>query len=69
MQPCVSSQIKAHGHDGTTNTLAIEYHSGDTYHYEGVSPEQYQAFAKAESVGKHFHAHIKGKHKYQKVDR
>lgn len=68
MQPCQSSQVKAHGHCAATNTLCIEYASGGRYHYEGVTPEQYAELCKAESVGKHLHAQIKGKHKFTKAE-
>lgn len=36
MQPCSSSQVKAHGHCAATNTLCVEYASGGKYHYEGA---------------------------------
>lgn len=68
MQPCKSSQVKAHGHCAETNTLCVEYASGGRYHYAGVSAEQYADLCKAESVGKHLHANIKGKHKYEKAE-
>jgi hypothetical protein len=66
MQSCESSQVKSHGHCADTNTLCVEYASGGRYHYEGVSAEQYTALCKAESVGKHLHANIKGNHKFTK---
>ena len=67
MQACKSSQVKANGHCAATNTLCVEYASGGKYHYEGVTAEQYADLCKCESVGKHLHAHIKGKHKFSKA--
>lgn len=69
MRACKSSQVKAHGHCAETGTLCVEYASGGTYHYEGVTPEQYADLCKAESVGKHLHAHIKGNHKFNKIEK
>lgn len=67
MKKCGSSQVKAHGHCAETNTLCVEYASGGKYLYEGVTAAQYDDLCKCESVGKHLHAHIKGKHKYTKA--
>jgi hypothetical protein len=73
LNPVKSSQIASVGHDPATNTLAIQFKSktgaGSVYHYPNVSAEQYQAFTKAESLGKHFGAHIKGnpKHPHTKL--
>ena len=66
MQPCQSSQIKAHGHCAATNTLRVEFANGGTYDYHGVTPGQYDELRKADSVSKHLHAHIKPKHKFTK---
>ena len=66
MQPCKSSQVKAHGHCAATNTLCVEYASGGCYHYHDVSAAQYAELAKAESAGKYLHANVKGKHKFTK---
>lgn len=45
-----SSNIDAIGHEGTT--LAVKFKSGGTYHYYGVSKEQFDGLHKAESIGK-----------------
>lgn len=75
MQPVESSQIAAIGHHAESNTLAIEFTAkngpGSVYHYQNFTAEQFAAFAGAESVGKHFYAHIKPfaeKHPYQKIE-
>lgn len=59
--PVKSSQIASIGHDPATNTLAIEFNGGKVYHYEGVPAEAHADLMAAESVGKHFGAHIRGK--------
>ena len=69
MCPCESSQVKAHGYDAATRTLAVEYKSGGTYHYSDVPPATYDAMKAAESVGKFIGASIKGAHKFTKIEK
>lgn len=62
-----SSQIHSIGHDPETNTLAICFTKGyrenrgpgSVYHYKNVDAETFAALRDAESIGKHFGAHIK----------
>ena len=65
-----STQIAAHGYDPVSHTLAVRFHNGGVYHYAGVPQEAADRFSKAESLGKHLGAHIKGKfaHERQTVD-
>ena len=71
LQAIQSSQIAAIGHCPATETLAVQFFRkgapADVYHYANVTATEYAAFAGAESVGKHFYAHIKphaDKHPY-----
>lgn len=59
MHPVKSEAIKALGHDRASNTLRIEFHSGGTYDYPDVRHEEFQNFAGAGSLGRHFHQHIR----------
>jgi hypothetical protein len=62
LKPVKSSQIAAIGYDAENKTLAIRFNGGKKlYHYAGVSQEVFDKFSAAESVGKHFGAHIRGK--------
>jgi hypothetical protein len=62
MKPVKSSQIESIGYDPASKILAIRFNGGrKLYHYAGVSQEDYDKFQSAESVGKHFGAHIRGK--------
>lgn len=63
-----SGQIESIGHDLATNTLAVTFRHGGTYHYHGVNAGQFDELKKAESVGKHLHAHIKSAHKFTKLE-
>lgn len=74
MTPCDSSQIHSHGHCPVTNTLALQFKGkdgpGSVYHYANFSKNDYDAFIKAPSKGKHFGAHIKKetvKHPFTKI--
>lgn len=68
MNPCKSSQVKAHGHCAATNTLCVEFKSGGTYHYQNFSAQDYEALRKAESVGKYLQSNVKGKFKFAKQE-
>jgi KTSC domain len=56
-----SSAIASIGHDPVTNTLRVEFSSGHSYDYPDVSAEEHAALMKAESTGKHFHKHFRGR--------
>lgn len=46
-------------YDDETHVLTVTFNNGGTYDFAGVSPEAHEALINAESVGKHFLAHIK----------
>ncbi len=56
-----SSQLAAVGYDAPSQTLAIRFKhgAGAIYHYPGVSPELYQEFRAAESLGRFFGQRLK----------
>lgn len=67
MKPVKSSNISHIGHrDGA---LVVRFHSGDEWEYPGVPAETHAAMLASESVGKFFHAHIKGKFDGKKRDK
>ncbi|EPS1221666.1 KTSC domain-containing protein [Burkholderia cenocepacia] len=75
MREVESSQIHAIGHDAETKTLAIQFKSkagpGSTYHYRDFPADEFEKFAGAESIGRHFGQHIKPfpeRHPYEKID-
>lgn len=61
MVPVESSAIKSVGHDPSTLTVHVEFHSGGTHPFGPFSKEQFERFSAADSIGKHFHAHIRQK--------
>lgn len=65
--PVESSNIASIGHDPATNTLEVEFKGGGVYTYHDVDADKHAALMKADSVGGHLNAHIKGGgHKFTK---
>ena len=69
MTPVKSSQIESIGHYEETQVLCVRFKSGDTYEYDGVSPEVFNDFLTAESVGAYFGKNIRGQYEYTKLER
>ncbi len=66
-EPVESSNIRSIGHDPATKTLEVEFLNGTVYQYHDVDADKHAALMKADSVGGHFNAHIKGGgHKFTK---
>jgi hypothetical protein len=61
-----STCIAAMAYDGK-DEMTLTFQSGGTYKYHGVGPEEYDAFCKAESKGKHFHRFVRGRYPSVKV--
>jgi hypothetical protein len=55
-----SSNIKSLGYDPETETLEVEFKSGQVYQYEGISGDLHRNMINADSVGSFFHSNIKG---------
>lgn len=68
LKPVKSSAIAELGRDPVTGTLAIKFSSGHMYHSTTpIAPEDHSAFEAAESVGSHYHRHIRGKFDFVRV--
>ena len=63
MNPVVSSNISAIGHDPANAELHVHFKDGSKYIYPGVSAEKHDALSQAESIGSHFSKHIRPYHK------
>lgn len=63
---CKSTAITGYGYDAATNTLAVQYKGGKTYHYEDVPASVHAGFADAKSIGKYVGTAITGKFKAAK---
>lgn len=67
-KPIDSSNIVSAGYDAGGKVLEVKFKSGGNYRHEDVSQEKYDAFMAAPSKGSHYHANIRGQHKFSKVD-
>lgn len=65
MIPVSSSNLSSIGYEGST--LYIRFHSGGLYAYYNVPTSIYNGLMSAESHGKYFHAHIKGRYGDTKI--
>lgn len=63
-----SSTIEAIEYAPATQLLKVKFKSGGTYHFEAVPPAEHQKLMTAQSIGKHFHRHIKGAFKSVKQE-
>jgi hypothetical protein len=59
--PIESSGIKSLGYADDRKVLSIEFPSGETWHYDGVALETFEAMCAAPSRGGFYARHIKGK--------
>lgn len=66
--PVKSGQIVSIGHDPEKQVLEIEFKGGGVYHYTGVDADKHAALVASESIGKHFHANIRGQHPFHKLE-
>ncbi len=59
MQTVSSSNIAAIGYDHNAKMLTVQFKSGTTWRYEKVAAEDAAKLLAAESIGRHFAAHIR----------
>ena len=55
-----SNAISKIGYDKTTKRMAVIFHHGREYEYEGVSEDTFKQFINAPSIGKFYNQHVKG---------
>lgn len=63
LEPITSSFIEAAGYDAETKIMAVRFKNGATWHYHGVSQDEFSQFQGARSRGTFFHEQIRGKHR------
>jgi hypothetical protein len=64
-EPVESSVVRS---VGFSRVVEIEFESGRVYQYIDVPEEIYQGMLAAESKGKYFNSHIRGKYNYQEIE-
>jgi hypothetical protein len=65
--PVSSSNISSVGFDAATQTLEIEFTSGNIYQYFDVPVTVYEELMHAESKGKFLSTQIKGVYRYARL--
>lgn len=65
--PVVSSVLAAAAYDEDKRQLYLRFHSGRVYRYFAFPRYQYDELLAAESHGKYFGAHIRGKFRDEEV--
>ncbi len=64
-----SSNIQAIGFDPATKEMHVQFSSGHTYSYHGISEDQHKALINSDSIGGHFGKHIRPKHVGKKLEK
>ena len=60
LTPVKSSSIAGVGYDAKRQTMAVQFKSGSTYHYSGVSAAAHLSLVSAKSIGKQFGVAFRG---------
>ncbi len=63
-----STMITKIQYDEVTRELTLTFAKGDDYKYDEVPASVFEALIAAESEGKYFSAHIKGKYNFERIN-
>lgn len=66
-QSVQSTMIASIGYESATSTLEVEFNNGPVWQYFDVPESVYYEFLNASSIGKYFHANIKGQYSESRV--
>ncbi len=66
-KPVKSSNIDSIAYDPDTSEMQVRFRGGGTYSYAKVPQTVVDGLMNADSVGSHFHQHIKGKYDFTKA--
>ena len=64
----VSSQITSVGYDPDQQHLEIKFKRGGLYRYRKVPAQAHADLMAADSVGSHFHRHIRNQYDYERLN-
>jgi len=59
-----SSNIHSIGYEAHSQTLEVEFKSGNVYQYMGVSRCEYESLMNSVSIGRYLNNNIKGQYRY-----
>lgn len=63
-----SSNVQQLAYDEPSMTLAVKFHGGTLYTYDGVGEQVFASLSNSESVGRYLNQAIKGSYPYLKHD-
>jgi hypothetical protein len=66
-QPVESSSLASVGYEAASQTLEVEFRTGNTYRYFHVPPSVYEALLAAESKGRFFVREVRARFPYARV--
>ena len=61
MVPVDSTAARSVGYDPQTGMIHVEFHSGGTHPFGPFTKQEFERFRDADSIGKHYHAHVRAK--------
>lgn len=62
-----SDMISEASYDEAEQCMYITFNKGGQYKYSDVPRKKFDELINSDSWGKHFHAHVKGKHEHEKM--
>ncbi len=65
--PVVSSNVGSVGYDEYSETMEVEFLSGDVYQYFGVPLHLYEQMMSAHSIGGFLNTYVKSQYGYARV--
>ena len=65
--PVSSSSLASVGYDAVAKVLEIEFRRGAVYRYLAVPEAIFRKFMSAESKGRYFSQHIRGRYDFQRI--
>lgn len=66
-RPVESSSITSIGYHEAGRILELEFHSGAIYRYSDVPAATFGGLMRAQSKGRYFSAHVRGKYQFNRV--
>lgn len=61
MTPVTSSAVSALGYEPASKTLHVQFSNGRLHEFPNIEPDEYQRFLHADSIGRHFNQHFRGR--------
>ena len=67
MQTVSSSNVAALGYDPESQSVYVQFHSGGTYIYKNVPPQEFENLRTASSIGAYLNRNYKNVYPYERA--